>query len=203
MISDERLAHFLTPSSQTRGPTMQECIDMATEITALRAHNSDSAEPVAWIIEEKSFGWKERIVTDHPEEGSRIRNIRPLYLASPPAKEVEITDEMVDRAAKLISPWAFDIPELLLEERFKGAGPWPEGDFYVWDNRHAGITNPDGDNSYPWRKMASIEDAQRAAERLNSQPLAPYLKEQARSKEIAIAVLAALKNRTPDDEAST
>lgn len=46
-VSNERLANFTTPSSQTRGPTMQECIDMARELQSLRS--AREAEPVGWV----------------------------------------------------------------------------------------------------------------------------------------------------------
>jgi len=35
-VSDERLASFAEPEAMTRGPTMQECIDMARELQACR-----------------------------------------------------------------------------------------------------------------------------------------------------------------------
>lgn len=64
-------------------------------ITLLRAHNSDSAEPVAQIYrwrEKGSDRWKYSDVTpdQHDREWNEIHDMEPLYLASPPAKEVEM-----------------------------------------------------------------------------------------------------------------
>lgn len=54
------------------------------------------------------------------------------------------------------------------DRRFWGAGPWPDGQFYVWDSRTSGITNPDGeDGGYPWRRLNSMQEAEDAAGDLN------------------------------------
>src|SRR5688572_9341551 len=52
--------------------------------------------------------------------------------------------------------------------RFRGAGPWPDGQFYVWDVQISGIRNPDsGEANSPWRKMYTKDEADRAAADLN------------------------------------
>ncbi len=56
-VSDARLADFTTPSSQTRGPTMQECIDMANELQSLRSLSSDSVSDGSKGVRVKPLEW--------------------------------------------------------------------------------------------------------------------------------------------------
>lgn len=66
-------------------------------ITLLRAHNSDSAEPVAWSLvwnggygvnADTTFKHKDRAEEYAMKCGEPKPRVVPLYLASPPAKEV-------------------------------------------------------------------------------------------------------------------
>lgn len=102
--------------------------------------------------------------------------------------------ETVERVARIISPWAWDqMPPPLT--RFRGAGPWPEGQFYVWDHERAAIHPPDGKwGSTPWRKLTTMREASEAAEALNQEHRRPYLSEQAKAIEKARAIIAALRD---------
>lgn len=52
--------------------------------------------------------------------------------------------------------------------RFTGAGPWPSGEYYVWDKRRSAICNPDtGGYETPYRLLATPEEAEAAAGALN------------------------------------
>lgn len=57
-------------------------------------------------------------------------------------------------------------------KRYGGAGPWPDGQFYVWDYENASITNPvPGETT--WRRLESMEDANRYAAILNKYNVSP------------------------------
>jgi hypothetical protein len=153
-------------------------------------------EPSGWLINfsdgSSEFAFTEDEIEDRITEMKEGEAMwKPLYL-SPSVCEGKVTEEMVERAAKLISPWAFEIPEQMFEERFSGAGPWPEGEFYIWDKKHAHIVSPNypGYKS-PWPKLSTKDAADAAASILNQRPLIPYLKEQGRARDVALAALTA------------
>jgi hypothetical protein len=54
------------------------------------------------------------------------------------------------------------------DRRYWGAGPWPGGEFYVWDSRTSSIANPDGEDAgLPWRRLNTMAEAEEAAKKLN------------------------------------
>lgn len=60
------------------------------------------------------------------------------------------------------------MPETTQPERYFGAGPWPDGQFYVWDRRRSAICNPDtGSYGMPWRRLGTATEASDAAMQLN------------------------------------
>lgn len=64
--------------------------------------------------------------------------------------------------------------------------------FYVWDTDHSSIVNPDGPRAvnYPWRRMETPEDSQKAADALNAKEDAWWVNAQAEALATADAILA-------------
>jgi hypothetical protein len=53
-------------------------------------------------------------------------------------------------------------------KRYRAAGPWPDGAFYVWDTNKSSICDPRGPGlSSKWPNLISMDEAQAAADALN------------------------------------
>jgi hypothetical protein len=98
-----------------------------------------------------------------------------------------------EAVARLIEPWAFnDLPAALT--RFTGMTySDPENGHHVWDRKHSSICNSLGpDSRMPWPKLANRSEADAAAEALNNENRAPFLRAQQTALAKADAILALL-----------
>ena len=84
----------------------------AADALAALSPEASAVEAEAWRYEELSFGqWCDRVVVDEiPEEGRRVRNIKPLY-ASPPASAGvrEAWDRPIEELCRAKAGHFFDV----------------------------------------------------------------------------------------------